>query len=317
MAEFINPTNDVNKYQVSDGSIQEATLKTLQDIVDNTGTALAFSTSTPLTNGQTYDSGVLDMSTSTQVQTSILSDKNGTIVIDFIRDLAGTDILRTLTIPYIGGSGFKMFSSVAFTPYIRYRFTCDETGQTDFYFDTKLTKTSLSPQILDLNAFVSESMVSTLNRSLLLGQDGDGSFSNVSVVETSNNAGTYHSLQVVNGARPSQLFGRTAVSIVVDGVSASSLLHTVTANKTFYVTDINLTVDNSASVAGVLKLENGIIAAQTVVSCYMIADPPGSASSNTIITHSFIEPLQFDTGVWLNESAGTLVVCGTINGYEE
>jgi hypothetical protein len=284
---------------------------------DSIVSVLGFSTSTLLINGETYDSTVLDMSNYTQVQTSILSDKDGTIVIDFIRDAEGTDILRTLTIPYTGGSGFEMFSSVAFTQYVRYRFTCDETGQTDFYFDTKFTKTSLSPQILDLTAFISPAMVASLGRNLIVGQDGNGSFSNVSVVETSNDAGTYHSMQVVNGARPSQLFGRTAVSIVVDEVSASSLLYTVTTDKTFYVTDINLTVDNSGSVAGVLKLENGIIAAQPVVTCYMIADPPGSASSNTVISHSYVEPLQFDTGVWLNESAGTLVVCGTIDGYEE
>jgi hypothetical protein len=285
--------------------------------IDSIVSVLGFSTSTLLTNGETYDSTVLDMSNYTQVQTAILSDKDGTIVIDFIRDAEGTDILRTLTIPYTGGSGFEMFSSVAFTQYVRYRFTCDETGQTDFYFDTKFTKTSLSPQILDLTAFISPAMVASLGRNLIVGQDGNGSFSNVSVVETSNDAGTYHSMQVVNGARPSQLFGRTAVSIVVDEVSASSLLYTVTTDKTFYVTDINLTVDNSGSVAGVLKLENGIIAAQPVVTCYMIADPPGSASSNTVVSHSYIEPLQFDTGVWLNESAGTLVICGTINGYEE
>jgi hypothetical protein len=224
---------DYSEIQNESGSAVGSSVATVLDYLGaltSSVSSLGFSTSTLLTNGQTYDSTVLDMSTYTQVQTSILSDKNGTIVIDFIRDSAGTDILRTLTIPYVGGSGFKMFSSVAFTPYVRYRFTCDETGQTDFYFDTKFTKTSLSPQILDLNAFVSDAMVSTLNRSLLLGQDGDGSFSNVSVVETSNDAGTYHSLQVVNGARPSQLFGRTAVSIVVDGVSASSLLHTVTAD---------------------------------------------------------------------------------------
>jgi hypothetical protein len=313
MAEFTPVISDDEKYQPVDGSYEEAVLKSL----DKSMPILGFQTSTLLTNAETYDSGILDMSTRTQVQTAILSDKDGTIVIDFIRDLAGTDVLRTLTIPYTGGSGFELFSSVAFTPYVRYRFTCDEAGQTDFYFDTKFTNTSLSPQILDLTAFISPAMVASLGRNLIVGQDGNGSFSNVSVVETSNDAGTYHSMQVVNGARPSQLFGRTAVSIVVDGVSASSLLHTVTTDKTFYVTDINLTVDNSASVAGVLKLENGIIAAQPVVSCYMIADPPGSASSNTIITHSFIEPLQFDTGVWLNESAGTLVVCGTINGYEE
>ena len=37
MAEFELPANDVNKYQVQDGSRDEAMLKTMQDIVNNTG----------------------------------------------------------------------------------------------------------------------------------------------------------------------------------------------------------------------------------------------------------------------------------------
>jgi hypothetical protein len=276
-----------------------------------------FQTSDLLTNGQTYDSGVLSLEFLSQVQTSVLSDKDGTLVIDFIRDQDGADILRTLTIPYTGGSGFEMFSSVAFTPYVRYRFTCDEAGQTDFYFDTKFLNTPLSPQILDLTAFISPAMVANLSRSVIVGQDGNGTFSNCSVVETTNDSGTYHSLQVVNGARPSELTGRTHVDIVIDGVTASSLQYTVTANKTFYVTDIVLTIDNSAASSGKVKLEDGIIAAQPVVACFMVEDPAGATSALTTISHAFIEPLEFDTGVWLNEAAGTLEICGIISGYEE
>jgi hypothetical protein len=315
MSELING----NWLQTMEGSLDniEAYTKATADGVGVDTINLGFQTSTPLTNGQTYDSGIISLENRSQVQTSILSDKNGTLVIDFIRDLAGTDILRSLTIPYTGGSGFEMFSSVAFTPHVRYRFTCDEAGQTDFYFDTKILNTSLSPQILDLTAFISPAMVASLGRNIIVGQDGNGTFSNVSVVETTNDDGTYHSLQVVNGARPSQLTGRTAVKIVMDGVTASALQYTVTAGKTLYITDILLTIDNSSASAGSMKLEDGIIAAQPVKTCFMIADPAGASSSLTTITHSFIEPLEFATGVWFNEAAGTLTVCGSIIGYEE
>ena len=277
-----------------------------------------FVTTTPLANGVTYDSTVLNYDGYTQVQTEVTASHDGSLQIDFSTDSGGTDIIRTLTIPYLTVNGYQLFGSVCFGSYVRYQFTNNSGSlQTDFYLTTKAMTTALSPQALDLDAFVSTAMVSTLHRSVLLGQDGDGSISNVSVVETSNDLGTYHSLQVVNGARPSQLYGRTSVSIVVDEVSTSSLAHTVTAGKTFYVTDINLTIDNSASTSGTLKLEDGIIAAQPVVTCYVVADPPGSASTNTVISHSFIEPLQFGTGVWINEAAGALIICGIINGYEE
>ena len=86
MAEFTPVISDDEKYQPVDGSYEEAVLKSL----DKSMPILGFQTSTLLTNAETYDSGILDMSTRTQVQTAILSDKDGTIVIDFIRDLAGT-----------------------------------------------------------------------------------------------------------------------------------------------------------------------------------------------------------------------------------
>lgn len=150
------------------------------------GSKLAFSTATPLTNGQTYDSGVLSLENYTQVQTDVLSNKNGTMTIQFVRDAAGTDVLRTLTIPYVGGSGYQMFSAPAFTPYVRYQFTCNETGQTDFYFDTKVLSTALSPQVLGLDAFISPRMVSTLGRSILVGRTDGDTYRNVGIDNTNN-----------------------------------------------------------------------------------------------------------------------------------
>jgi hypothetical protein len=137
---------------------------------------IAFSTTTLLTNGQTYDSGVLSLLGYTQVQTDVLSNVNGTIVIDFCVDAAGSDIARTLTIPYSGGSGFQLFSAPAFTPYVRYRFTCDAAGQTDFFFDTKFMNQALSPQILGADAFIANTMTTVLNRSIITGKTEGGGY---------------------------------------------------------------------------------------------------------------------------------------------
>jgi hypothetical protein len=139
---------------------------------------LGFSTSVLLGNGVTYTSGVLNLIGYTQVQTHILSDKNGTILIKFASDSSGADIVRQLTIPYTGGSGFKMFSAPAFSSYITYDFTCDEVGQTDFYFDTKFTTKSISGQILGLEDFISPSMVANLGRNITVGTDPTGVFIN-------------------------------------------------------------------------------------------------------------------------------------------
>jgi hypothetical protein len=150
-------------------------------------TKIIFSTATLLTNGQTYDSGVLSLIGYSQVQTDVLSDKNGTITVEFCRDSGGSDVLRTLTIPYVGGSGYQMFSAPAFAPYARYQFTCDEAGQTDFYFDTKVLNTALSPQVLSLDAFINPEMVSTLNRSILVGRTRGGeSYENVGIDNREN-----------------------------------------------------------------------------------------------------------------------------------
>jgi hypothetical protein len=144
---------------------------------------LIFETSALLGNGATYDSTVLSIEDWQQVQTHVLSDVDGTIVIDFIRDSGGTDILRTLTIPYTGGSNYQTFSAPAFTPYVRYRFTADEAGQSDFYFNTKVLSNGLSPQVLGTEAFISDAMVSTLNRSVLVGKTINGTYKNLTVDE--------------------------------------------------------------------------------------------------------------------------------------
>jgi hypothetical protein len=285
-------------------------------IPDNIST-LGFSTTDLLGNGATYDSTVLSIENWTQVQTSALSDVDGTIVIDFIRDSGGTDVLRTLTVPYVGGSGFKMYSAPAFTPFVRYRFTADQAGQTDFYFDTKFMAQSLSGQVLGLNDFIAPSMVANVGRNIIVGQNGAGDFNNVTVVTTTNDTGSYNNLQVVSGARPSQLEGRVPVELVID-IASSTLIHTVTASKTFYATDVLLTIINTNSNAdGKCIIRNGTTVGGAEILPIGTPEATNNASALTTIAHAFNEPMVFDTGVFIEENSGTLLITGTIVGYEE
>ena len=262
---------------------------------------LGFSTFDVLVSGATYSSGILDMSSYTQVQTDVTSDGSGTIDIEFIRDAAGTDVVRELSIPYVGGSGFKMFSAPAFTPYVRYNFTSTTTGMTDFYFDTKFTTKSISGQILGMNDFIAAGMVANLGRNVLVGQEGSaGGFNNVSVAPTTNDSGTYYNLQVVNGARPSQLPGRTPVKIVIDD-SADVVAHTVAAGKTLYITDLNIFIENTdTNNSGRVNLVNSTGATTPIVYPILVGESVNNATSSLVNSHTFTEPIEFGTGVFVD-----------------
>lgn len=144
---------------------------------------LLFSDNALLGVSGVFTSAILKIENWQQVQTNIISDVSGTLTIEFMRDSGGTDILRTLTIPYVGGSGFQMFSAPCFTPYVKYTYTNGSIGQADFYLDTKGLKSGLSPQVLGTDAFISPAMVATLGRSVLVGKTIKGTYENLTVDE--------------------------------------------------------------------------------------------------------------------------------------
>ena len=219
------------------------------DYVTNKVNGLAFSTSDLLTNGQTYDSGVLSLVNYTQVQTDVLSDVNGTIVVDFVEDVVGADVLRTLTIPYIGGSGFQMFAAPAFTPYVRYRFTADAAGQADFYFDTKFLTTALSPQVLGTEAFISPTMSASLNRSVLVGKTIAGSYENLTVDQIAGNRNLFGELITTE---------RTSLIEINPALGLSALRDTTSVVGTGAVTATGgeIVVSTGATTASTSQLES-------------------------------------------------------------
>ncbi len=144
----------------------------------------AFLTTTPLTSGSTYDSGIMSLSPGwSQVQTHIRADQNGTLRVFWYSDAAGADNIRTLTLPYSSSDGFQMFGAPAFAPYIKYTFENGSVNQTDFYYDTKFTTKAINGQVLTMTAPIANGMTANLGRNVIAGRDDAGNWKNAGVDE--------------------------------------------------------------------------------------------------------------------------------------
>lgn len=284
----------------------------------------AFKTTANLSAGSTYNSSVDwngDVNGYSQVQTEILASHDGTIVIDFCEDASFSPIVRSLTIPYVAADGYQFFAAPAFVNFIRYKFTNNAgVAQTEFYYTTKILTTSISPQLLTTGAFIAPAMIAHLGRSIIVGQDENGVFGNATVTSTTNSAGTYNNLNVVSGARPSQLPGRTPILVDIDLVAASAIGYTVTGGKTLYITDLLLSFENTSTsdpVQGDLEDSAG----GGIKMRFIAPEAANSTTTTTEYSHSFVEPISFATNVYIQiDSGGGIgdgILSGTLIGYEE
>jgi hypothetical protein len=167
---------------------------------------LGFVTTSLLTNGSSYvTSPLLDVSGYTQVQTEVNASHDGTMLFEFCSDLAGTDVVRSLTVPYTAANGYQLFAAPAFTDYIRYTFTNDSgSDQTDFYFTTKLLSTGLTPQTLRVDAFLAPAMMANVARSVIVGKNKKGNYNNVEIDSSADLR--------INIAKPRTSFGQISTA---------------------------------------------------------------------------------------------------------
>jgi len=147
---------------------------------------LIFGTTTPLGASATYQSGVLSLVGKSQVETRVLSDTDGTLVFDFYEDAGGTDLIRSLSIPYVGGSGYQYFAAPAFSNYVEYSFINSGTPQTDFLYETKVLTTAISGQIVRLDGTIASGMVAPVTRSVFTGITPTGNYQNANVTVAGN-----------------------------------------------------------------------------------------------------------------------------------
>lgn len=143
----------------------------------------AAGSNTTLGPGESFDTGVLDLSDFSYVNGELLSDQSGTFVGTFYEDAAGTTPLRTFTRPYTGGEGFAVFGSILTRPYVRYVYTNGPTPQTNFHLAIKVFNNPLGGQLLGLEDFIPNNILAPMGRSVIVGKDGNDLYQNVRVDE--------------------------------------------------------------------------------------------------------------------------------------
>jgi hypothetical protein len=296
------------------------------DYVNTPADGTAFSTSATMSAGATFSSDWIDTDGFRTIEVFISSDQESSlngIQIQFTDDAIGTASVVRSSISYtfndvnvLNGS-IKIKQPVALDGF-RIVYNNGPIDQTEFLCVCDLRTTLSEPPYQQLESNIDVNQIVPVSRNILVGREPSGNFENVSVTQTSNDAGTYNNLNVVSGARPSQISGRVQTIVSMDSVTADSLLYTVTSGKTLYVTDALVTVDNSANILGKFYIRDGTTVAGTIVVPLLVSDPGNGGDSVTIVIQmSFNEPIAFSTGVYFDEVAGTLTMSGVFSGYEE
>ena len=81
---------------------------------------------------------------------------------------------------------------------------------------------------------------------------------------------------------------------------------------------MSLILDNSdQNNQGRFEIQNSTTAAGTLVYAVLAPESANNQSATTTIGQTFTEPLEFNTGVFVEEISGTCTLTGVLNGYEE
>lgn len=262
-----------------------------------------------------YDSGVLDLRGFTQVQTCITSDVDGTIDIYFLADAAGTDIARTLTIPYVASNGFQLYSGPAFTPYVKYTYTNGSVGQSDFFYETKFLTKALSGQLLTVDAFISPSMVANLGRNIIVGQDNAGNFRNAKISALGNaQVEVKNPLTAFGEVRTAELTPVVQTSFVY-GINTDLILTssfgtgTITTGSALVSVHTGASTNSSASISTIKPLKYN--AGQGATSRFTALFTEGVEGNN-----QFVGSFDDNNGYKFGYSGSSFGVCRTQNGVD-
>ena len=296
------------------------------DFVNGSADGVSFETSATLGISGVYTSLWQDTdqwrSLELFVKASHVSANDG-IQIQFTDDVQAVTptvratIFRTFTAADVA-RGFVIYRLPAALDGVRVIYTNDGTAQSSFYMALNLRSVAVESPQTTLNGVLSLSEVALLNRSVITGLSTTGtSYNNMTIVPITNASGTYYSMPVVSGARPSDVPGRTSVTKNIADVTADTQIHTNTALKTFYMTDLIVMVENDNATGAVAYLRDGTSTAGTIKIPIRVDAKQGSATKQTTFTHTFSEPIAFTAGVFYDEVTDLITSSITITGYEE
>ena len=74
--------------------------------------------------------------------------------------------------------------------------------------------------------------------------------------------------------------------------------------------------DNTGT-AGRVEIQDGTTAASTLIYAMLVQEAGNSQTAVVTQSHTFTEPLEFNTGVFIDEISGTITLTGILHGYEE
>lgn len=295
------------------------------DFVNASADGLAFETFTPLGIAGVYTSAWVDTDQWRSLEVFIKSDEvsaNDGIEIQFSDNIqtatptVQATVTRTITQADVD-RGFVIYRFPSALDGVRVIYTNNGAAQSNFYLALNLRAFAVESPQTTLDGELALSDVSLLNRSVITGLSTTGdAYSNLTIVPVTNDSATYYSLPVVSGARPSDIPGRVSVTKHIDNVTADTQIHTTTANKIFYLTDIICMLENDATTGAVAYIRDGTSAAGTIKMPIRVDAKQGSATKQTTFTHAFNEPLAFNAGVFYDE-VNDLTTSITIVGYEE
>lgn len=135
-----------------------------------------------LDNGESFDSGVVDLDGYQFLSTELASDQNGQLVGTWYQDADGLVPIRTFSIPYTSNEELSLTATAILSRYLRYQFTNNSgLNQSRFLIRVNLSNESYSGQILKVEQFIPTNVLSQLTRSVLVGKNPSGVYENVNV----------------------------------------------------------------------------------------------------------------------------------------
>lgn len=278
--------------------------------VRTTGLSTLNSTSGTLTASGTFTGAFEDVLGFTNIGINIFTDQASAVdglVIEYSSDGVNVDSDEKYTISANSGS---QYSFGVLARYFRLRYANGPVSQTVMRLQTIYHTAAPKPSSHRIDDNISGQNDAELSKAVITSKKENGGFDNIGA---SNSGG----LKVAITDRPSEVRNRVRVEKQIFRsvlTPSNTLVHTVTAGKTFYLTSFVMSSINEANAIGEFRLRDGNTDKLGFVTGEKIT---GAAAPSTAQSPNLPEPIPFTTAVNLYEISGDMQVSFYIVGYEE
>jgi hypothetical protein len=280
----------------------------------SSGGASAQSTNTPLGIAGTFLGSEIQSTTGYLASAiSIISNVNGAtdgLKFNWYADLAGLRPLGVTSFTY-GSAPLATAVQVPIKgPYFRISYLNGAIAQATFELVTTLLVTAPPPDVLPISSTITGNNAASIVKASIVGLQENGIYSNSKLSNSS-------SQMVAIADRPSEVRNRTRVIIPVNRTTvalAGTVLYTVTATKTLYISNFFFTQLNDSAAIGEWRLRDSVTVKSGFILSSRAGGTPAAASS---AAPTLPEPLNFTTNVNAVLITGTIEIAGFLLGYEE